>query len=272
MNATLTPKGYGLGLVADDPDPQDHLYAAAPEHTPYKFVDLETDPAMPPIWNQLKLGACSAHGTLRCFLFAAAKCGANDPMLSRLMLYWLTRNLEGTTSTDSGGQIRDAIKATTLGIAPETDWPYDIAKFTEKPPAVAFTDAAANIDLDYERVSVELASIQSCLSEGYPVDIGITLFASFESDEAIQSGVVPMPTDADGEPIGGHCMAIVGIGTGADWIAAGQFLTCDPSKLYVKIANSWGPDVYQRGYLLMEADYVTDRQLGQDYWTIRRVS
>lgn len=266
---TLTPAGHGLGLIRDAPDQRDLLYSPQPEHTAYRFVDLETDPAMPPVWDQGQLGSCTAHGTLAGFLFAAAKCGANDPMLSRLMCYWLTRNIEGSVDQDSGGQIRDAIKATTLGLAPETDWPYDIARFTEKPPTVAFTDGKANVDLGYQRVVVNGDAIQACLSEGFPIVIGVSLDPdSFESALALRTGVVAKPKSAQD----GHCMAIVGIGTGADWHAHGQFSAAHKTTLYCKVRNSWGTSVYQRGYLLMPMSYVADPDLGSDYWTIRHTS
>lgn len=266
-----TPKGFGLGLIPDSHDARDRLFTPRPEHTAYQFVDLEDDPATPPVWDQGQLGSCTAHGTLACFLFASAKCGSNDPMLSRLMCYWLTRNIEGSTDQDSGGEIRDAIKATTLGVAPEVDWPYDIARFTEKPPRKARKDAADNVDVDYQRVDGSRDAIQACLSEGFPIDIGVSLYPSFEADTSISSGVVPMPS-GDDQSIGGHCMAIFGIGTGADWKAHGQFPAADDTTVYCKVRNSWGPDVYQRGYLLMPMDYLTNPELGSDYWTIRRAT
>lgn len=271
--APTTPGGRGLGLIPDAPDHRDRLYAVRREATPYKFIDLESDPATPPVWDQGQLGSCTAHGTLACFLWASAKCGADDPMLSRLQLYYNTRALEGTTDEDSGGQIRDAIKATAQGIAPEADWPYDISKFTQAPPEQALKDAADNIGLDYQRVDATDDAIQACLAEGFPIDIGVTLYDSFESDEATHTGLVSMPAHGD-QVIGGHCMAVWGIGLGEDWHAAGQFLDADlgATKVYAKVRNSWGPDVYQRGYLLMPVEYLADPDLGQDYWTIRRVS
>ena len=46
------------------------------------------------------------------------------------------------SATDSGAQIRDGIKVVAQqGVPTETDWPYHIAKFAEKPPPKAFTDA-----------------------------------------------------------------------------------------------------------------------------------
>lgn len=264
-----TPAGRGLGLLPDAADDRDHLYTHAPEAAAYKFVDLEKDPATPPVWDQGQLGSCTAHGTLACFLFASAKAGAGDPMLSRLQLYYDTRKIEGTVSEDAGAQIRDAVKAAGLGVAPEKDWPYAIAKFATKPPSKAVKDAAANVALSYQRVTDSQGGIQACLSEGFPVDIGVMLYESFEGQEQLASGVIPMPERGE-QVLGGHCMAVWGIGKGSDWKAVGQFPEADDDTVYVKVRNSWGDGVYQRGYLLMPVAYLT--RYGQDFWTIRRVS
>lgn len=264
-----TPSGRGLGLLPDVTDHRDHLYAHAPELSAYKFVDLEKDPATPPIWDQGQLGSCTAHGTLAAFLFAAATAGVSDPMLSRLQLYYNTRKIEGTVSEDAGAQIRDAIKAAGQGIAPETDWPYNIAKFATAPSSKAVKDAKANEALNYQRVIDSQGGIQACLSEGFPVVIGATLYESFEAQAQIDSGVIPMPKRGE-SVLGGHCMAVWGIGYGRDWKAAGQFPKAADATLYAKVRNSWGPDVYQRGYLLMPIGYLA--AYGSDFWTIRRVS
>lgn len=265
-----TPGGHALGLIPDAPDHRDLMRAVAP--VPYAFVDLEPDPATPPVWDQGQLGSCTAHGTLACFMWASSKCGAGDPTLSRLMAYYLTRQIGGNVESDSGGQIRDAIKASTMGIAPETDWPYDITRFADEPPAQAYVDARDNVDLSYARVGTDENSIQSCLSEGFPVDIGVILYPSFEAPESIASGVVGMPGlhDKMAGPVGAHCMAVWGIGTGVDWKAHGQFADADDETLYVKLRNSWGDGVYQRGYLAIPAAYLAN--YGTDFWTIRRVS
>ena len=64
--------------------------------------------------------------------------------LSRLWLYWEERYLEGSVNEDAGAEIRDGMKVLQqLGCAPEVDWPYDITKFTQTPPAKATTDAVA---------------------------------------------------------------------------------------------------------------------------------
>ncbi|HEY2086390.1 MAG TPA: C1 family peptidase [Mycobacterium sp.] len=243
------------GWIKDDHDPRDLTYAApAPVIAQLPaLVDLSTAPAMPPIWNQEQLGSCTAHGTLGCFLFAANKLGAGDPMLSRLQLYYNTRAIEGTVGQDAGGQIRDAIKATTLGIAPESLWPYDIDKFTVQPPPEVVQAAAANVDVDYRRVPQDLTHMRACLAEGFPIDIGFTVFESFESPEVAATGVVPMPQRGE-QIVGGHCVAVVGYDD-----AKGMFL----------VRNSWGTDWGINGHFLMPYTFLTDPDLASDFWTIR---
>jgi C1A family cysteine protease len=267
---TTTPTGHGLGLLPDPHDDRDHYRARPPMIVPYQFTDLEHDPATPPIWDQGQLGSCTAHGSLAAFLYASAKDGADDPMLSRLQVYYAARALEGTTDQDAGAAIRDAIKAVAAGVAPESLWPYDITRFAEEPPAEAITASASNRALEYARVGSTAEDIQQALSAGLPVVIGVTLYASFESSDAISSGIVPMPDTAHEDVLGGHCMAVWGIGHGLDWRTADQFPTADPNTLYVKVRNSWGTGVYQGGYLLMPIGYLS--RYGSDFWTIEKVS
>jgi hypothetical protein len=66
-------------------------------------------------------------------------------------------------------------------------------------------------------------------------------------------------------------MAIVGIGTGAEWkMHSGQFEAADNDRLYVKLRNSWGTGVYQDGYLLMGVPYQS--RFGNDFWVIKQAS
>ena len=61
---------------------------------------------------------------------------------SRLFIYYNERNMEDTVNYDSGAQIRDGIKSVSKqGVCPETMWPYDIAKFTEKPDNECYEEA-----------------------------------------------------------------------------------------------------------------------------------
>lgn len=249
---------HSYGWVKDQHDPRDLTYSApAPviEQLPAS-VDLSTDAAMPPVWDQGQLGSCTAHGTLACFLWASNKLGVGDPMLSRLMLYYDTRALEGTVGSDSGGQIRDAIKAAAGGVCPESMWPYDIDRFTVQPPPVARQAASANMAISYERVAQDARHMKACLAEGFPIDIGFTVYQSLESPEVASTGIVPMP-QAGEQILGGHCVAVVGY---------------DDATRRWKCRNSWGDQWGDRGSFYLPYEFLTDPQLASDFWVVRTVS
>lgn len=245
------------GWKPDTLDVRDYQAATAPSSRMPRSVDLSTDKRMREIWDQLQLGSCTAHGTLGAVLFAAP---ADTPMLSRLQLYWNTRAAEGTTKTDAGGSVRDAIKATLLGIAPETDWPYDIAKFATKPPAKAVADGGAYKTLKYERVSASLEHMLACLAEGYPFVDGMPVFDQMESAAAAKSGQVAMPS-AGSQLMGYHCTLTVGY----DLDAADGF---GGTGVLIK-RNSWGPKWGRKGYFTVPLNY---RTLISDRWRVTSAS
>ena len=176
---------------------------------------------------------------------------------SRLMSYYLAREIEGTVDEDSGAQIRDGIKgAATYGLCPETEWPYDVERFAQKPTDKCYKEAIKNRAVNYYRVDQTLDAMKTCLAEGFPIIFGCSVFESFESEEVSRTGIVPMPGKRDSE-IGGHCMVIVGYD--------------DSTKMW-KVRNSWGEGWGKGGYCFMPYDYLTDSDLASDFWTVRLVS
>ena len=123
--------------------------------------------------------------------------------VSRLFIYYNERVMENTVNSDSGAQIRDGMKVVAkLGAPPETDWPYDIEKFTVKPPAIAYTHAAKNQVLSYQRVNRSLAQMKGCLAAGFPFVFGFTVYDSFESATVAHTGHANMPQP--GEAVAGQ--------------------------------------------------------------------
>lgn len=250
----LSKKGRRHGWKPDLPDHRDHHFTrTSPVLNP---VDLRTSPYQPAIWDQGNLGSCTAHGIGRCFEFDLRKTGINDYMPSRLFIYYQERVIEGTVRQDAGAQIRDGIKViATYGVPPETDWPYNINKFTVAPSRTAYADALKHKAVLYQRVdNSTAANIQHALSLGFPVVFGCTLYESFESDSVAANGLVPMP-GANEQPIGGHCMAIVG------WLANGQWI----------VANSWGPGWGSSGYCYFPQAYLTNLNLTNDCWIVETI-
>ena len=248
----------GYGWIRDLPDDRDFVYGAPLVRFPQGLppsVDLRSE--CPPVYDQGQLGSCTGNGIAGAIEFDQRKLGNREFTPSRLFIYYNERVIEGTVSQDAGAQIRDGIKAVaTLGAPPETDWPYDIAKFAQRPPPQAYSDAKQDLVSAYARVVQDITQMRGCLAEGYPFVFGFTVYESFESASVAQTGVVPMP--ATGEAVlGGHCVVAVGY---------------DDTKRQFTIRNSWGTGWGLNGYCLMPYEYLINPRLASDFWTIRSVT
>lgn len=239
-----------LGYRPELGDARDHAYVRTAAALPAS-VDLRGG-FMPPIWDQGDYGSCVWHGAPRVLMFARARAGKPIPMPSRMAGYYETRKIEGDTRQDAGCEIRDAIKVLAkLGVPPETEWPYDQAHFAKAPTAKVLADGQQDIITSYQRLST-LDDMLDCLASGFPFAAGITVYESFESDGVADSGKVLLPAH-DEQPIGGHCIAVVG------YTSTTTFLC----------ANSWGTGWGQKGYFEIPAAYLGNPNLCTDVWTIR---
>jgi C1A family cysteine protease len=248
----------GYGWRRDLPDARDLLYAAPllslPKGLPTS-VDLRSK--CPPVYDQGQLGCCTGNGIAGAIQFDQMKLGKKSFTPSRLFIYYNERVMEGDVSQDNGAQVRDGIKSVgTIGAPPETDWPYDIAKFADQPPAKAYTDAKLDLVSSYARVSQILQQMQGCLAEGYPFVLGFTVYESFESADVAKTGIVPMPKSKE-SVVGGHCVVAVGYN--------------DKTRTFI-LRNSWGPKWGMKGYFTMPYEYLLDSHLASDFWTIRSVN
>jgi len=248
----------GYGWIRDLPDARDFLYAAPlirfPEGLP-PSIDLRSE--CPPIYDQGQLGSCTGNGIAGAVEFDQGKQGSKQFTPSRLFIYYNERVIEGTVNQDSGAQVRDGIKSVaTLGVPPETDWPYDIQKFAQKPPPKAYSDAKQDVVSSYARVAQNLSQMQGCLAEGYPFVFGFTVYASFESESVAETGVVPMPAPGE-NVVGGHCVVAVGYNN---------------TKRVFIIRNSWGTGWGMKGYCTMPFEYLLSPQYASDFWTLRSVT
>jgi len=244
------------GWVPDLPDQRDLVYAA-PAATIMALptaVDLRAQ--CPAVYDQGQLGSCTGNAIAGCFEFERLKQGLSDFVPSRLFIYYNERVIEHTVNSDAGAEIRDGIKVVAKqGVPPETDWPYDITKFAEKPPAKAYTDAAKHQVTSYHRVNRVLNQFKGCLASGYPFVLGFTVYDSFESAQVAHTGHLNMPQPGEAV-VGGHAVMAVGYD--------------DKHQRFI-IRNSWGPDWGMKGYFTMPYQYLMEPNLSDDFWTIRLV-
>ena len=247
------------GWVPDLPDHRDFAYSAPQAVLGAKLpkaVDLR--PQCPPVYDQGQLGSCTGNSIAGAFQFEQMKQKIANWVPSRLFIYYNERVIEGTVASDSGAQIRDGVKSVaTTGVCPETDWPYDITKFADKPPdPPCYVNAAKNVATSYQRVPQVLNQMKGCLASGYPFVLGFSVYESFESPQVAQTGRAPMPAPGE-KQIGGHAVLAVGYEDAHHWFI---------------VRNSWGTGWGMAGYFTIPYSYLTDSNLADDFWTIRLVA
>lgn len=261
MQYFMTPKQHGLGWLPDVPDQRDFVFEAPRVLPPTKLpprVDLRA--GMPHVYDQGMLGSCTAQALAAAFDFNRKKQGQSFMDPSRLFIYWNERDLEGTVDSDAGAMIRDGVKVLVkLGTPREKLWPYDISKFTLKPPQPAYEEAERNQALVYQRIlrpsNDKSQDMLLCLNMGYPFVTGFSVYESFESEEVARTGIVPMP-GLNERVLGGHAVVVVGYDL--------------PKKQFI-CRNSWGEQWGDNGDFYMPFAYLEDWNLSSDQWTLRTV-
>ena len=209
------------------------------------------------MYDQGQLGSCTANAIAAALEFDQTKEKQQVFMPSRLFIYYNERDMEGTVNEDSGAQIRDGIKSVAQqGDCPETLWPYEITKFAVKPPVQCYQQALKFKALQYQRLSQILNQLKGCLASGYPFVFGFTVYSSFESKQVAQTGHAPMPSPSEAS-VGGHAVMAVGYDDSQNWFI---------------VRNSWGIGWGMQGYFTLPYAYLLERNLANDFWTIRIVS
>jgi C1A family cysteine protease len=252
---------HSYGWVRDNVDPRDYQDCLTLEERS-TVLPLEVDlrPLCPPVYDQGQLGSCTANAIAGALEYQEWKQKEATGTPSRLFIYYNERAMEGTVNEDAGAMIRDGIKSVaTQGAPNETDWPYDIAKFREKPPAKAYTDALQHELVSYARPTRTSQYLRAVLANKHPIVFGFTVYESFESQAVADTGWVPMPDTANEQILGGHAVCAVG------------YLWRN-GQLYFIVRNSWGATWGAHGYCYMHAAMLLDTDLSSDFWTIRLMS
>lgn len=253
LRGTPRRSKHGLGWIPDLPDQRDLLYRtvrAVPGVLP-QAVDLR--PSCSAVEDQGNLGSCTANALVGALEFLEKKKAADPQDLSRLFIYYNERVIEGSVSTDSGAMLRDGIKTLAKqGVCSEKIWPYNVKRFAATPAARCYTDALDHQITSYHRI-LTLDEMLACLAEGFPFVFGFSVYESFESAETARTGVVTTPRPGE-RVIGGHAVMAVGYD--------------DTAKRFI-VRNSWGTKWGMKGYFSMPYEYLADRGLADDFWTIR---
>lgn len=243
-----------LGWIPDLPDKRDHYFSGFQQ----KPLQPKKTLRFPFVYDQGKLGSCTAQAVAALCQYREIEQNGSAPNPSRLEIYYWTRFILGTVNYDSGGTLRDAIKAVhRYGIAKETTWPYEISNFMVKPNEAARKEAEAHkiVDTAYARVLQDQYVLRATLAAGNPIVFGFTVYESFMSEAVAKSGVVPMPED-DEKVRGGHAVVLIGY---------------DDDKASFLVKNSWGKSWGYQGNFWLPYAFVRDNNFADDFWTIYKI-
>lgn len=249
---------YKLGWLPDVPDVRDVPFRTVfkvPRMTPPQ-VDLRVECS--PVEDQGALGSCTAQalaGALEFLQLKALRGGlsARYRDLSRLFIYYNERVAMGTVREDSGAMLRVGIKTLAkLGVCKEELWPHDIDKFARKPLVSCYQEALGHIVTSYQRLEL-LTEMKACLAQGMPFVFGFSVYEHVMSRSVAKSGILRMP-EPNERMLGGHAVLAVGY---------------DDAKGTLVFRNSWGEGWGKKGYGEMPYDYLTQRDLSDDFWCVQ---
>lgn len=203
--------------------------------------------------DQLDLGSCTANAASVAVQIVLLKEKSTIFSLSRLLLYYETRKIEGTIKEDAGAFIANVFRAIKKsGICPEFLWDYSnpTKRFAKKPPKKAYDIAKFHREIQYERVMQTLDELKATVAEGYPIIFGFLVYQNFMTDEVANTGIMPPP---QGKTLGGHAVCIVGY---------------DDEKQCFRVQNSWGSHWGKQGDFYMPYDFALSANC-DDFFSIK---
>lgn len=206
-------------------------------------VDLRS--SCGPIKDQGDLGSCTGHAFASGMEWIFRRYLAQEPILSPLYVYAKELISDGDFPNDNGSDGVTGCNVVIVSGACE-DSLYPDSSQTIQQPTAAMDANAANYRLGaYHGLTGSQVAL-SVLGDPtpWPVEIGFTVYESFESAEVASSGIY---TPAAGESVlGGHEVLMVGYDVSDT--ASLRPASCPPAAL---IQNSWGTGWGLSGFFWM---------------------
>ncbi len=205
-------------------------------------------------YDQGNEGSCVFNGYVGLREYSFKRSGGPLWTPSRQFGYYVTRDYEGTLSEDSGAFVHDTFHTGAyVGIVPEGMWPYSNSMFL-KPSADCYEEAKKWKNPIFAAVdTTDLNAMLSCLSHGFPFEMGFQVPSIFESESFSQNPYLT-PDLMRYRIVGGHGVAVFGYEI--------------PKRRFL-VRNSWGVDWGNDGLFYIDFDFMTNPRWVNDGMMIR---
>lgn len=206
---------------------------------------------------------------------------------SALFPYWYARKRINETDRDEGAYIRDVIDGIAHEGVPRDDlWPDVAANLFKEPSPRAEQDAEKRLPIERYRLDADdiggsreqiRARILACLLKGHGFVTGVTCYNSFFEERSLRTGLFNLPNTSSERPQGGHAIAFGEVwlnNTFKDTPYAQEMRNrgLPDSMIPTEVAcaaGSWGKQYLLNGYHYCSLEYIIDRELADDTWTMR---
>jgi C1A family cysteine protease len=244
---------YKLKYKFNKPDTRDYIFKPVllnAKISPTNYIIT----AKCGILDQGNLGSCVSNASS-----IAINISTNGNLInSRLFLYYCCRDSDGSNiQQDTGSTVRSICKAIkNYGLTAETNWAYDITKFSKLPSINCFTNQYKINSFIYNFINLGpnlINDIKNSLLSNNVVLFGMYIYSSFMTITVKNTGLVPIPNKTKEKLMGGHCMAIIGF---------------DDIKNSFICQNSWGIKWGDKGKCYIKYKMITDSKLCLDFTNI----
>lgn len=207
-----------------------------------------------PIKNQQSLGSCTGHAFSSAMEWIFRAYLGKQPILSPLYLYSKELIADGTFPNDNGS---DGVTGSGITIADgcceDALYPDASLKIVQPTPEQDTNAALYRMGAYHGLTSSQVALSVLGDQTPWPVEIGFTVYDSFESDEVASTGIYnPANTE---NVLGGHEVLMVGFDVGDTPKLRPS--NCPPAVL---IQNSWGKDWGLGGFFWMVLSVLDDSE------------
>lgn len=255
--------GRRYGYIPDDhaKDKQDQVCKIAfARATAFPDEFRDNMQFMPPVWDQGQVGRCTGESHTAQIMGLRNKLGFDDlnsqEQLSVDFAYFNARRLEGSQGEDAGAQIRDMQSGTLkYGICTDLLHPTNDSSVLLAPSDASYQDGLLRQNIKAMRVPQSELGFKSVLYQGYTINLGFTVYSSFESDAVAKTGIMPIPNSFTEQVLGGHAVLVIG------WCLL-------QGHLYLIVRNSWSDKWGDKGYFYMPIAFALNPRFVNDIWTV----